>query len=219
MGAQPVLYSKSVFNIFCFIILGISLPGLALRHLMKDLPPHTVLCNESEDNKDLYQLAQKNITGGPSIIFTRYHKAGKTYIRDSPNKCKSIIGLDCNSLYLSTFQGQQPNGLGARWDRDATTLNLVRKDMHPKWQHAEYEWLSWVEHEQAIKIQHQFNGGQVKIGSFTVDGFGVCQSGLLYPGTLELTAKLTGTSVEVNSSCFRSTLNSIASIIIFGARS
>jgi len=143
--------------------------------LLKDLPPqHTVLCNENEENKDLYEIAQKNITGGPSIIFTRYHKAGKTFIRNTSNKCKSLIGLDCNALYLSTFQGQQPNGLGARWDRNINTGNLVRKDMHPKWQHAEYEWLSWEEHQRGITIQHHFNGGQVKVGSFVLDGLGVC---------------------------------------------
>jgi len=157
-----------------FVILGISLPGLALRHLMKDLPKHTILCNENEDNKDLHEIAQRNIVGGPSIIFTRYHEAGKTCIRDSNNKCKAVIGLDCNSLYLSTFLGQQPNGLGARWDRDANTGQLRRKSLHPAWQHAEYEWLSWEQEHRGISIQHQFNGGQVKIGSFVVDGLGVC---------------------------------------------
>ncbi len=126
-----------------FCILGISLPRLALRHLLKDLPPHTILCNENDENKDLHEIAQRNIVGGPSIIFTRYHEAGKIYIRNSKNKCRSIIGLDCNSLYLSTFLGKQSNGLGARWDRDPTSCKLVRKLMHPPWQHAEYVWLSW----------------------------------------------------------------------------
>jgi hypothetical protein len=155
---------------------GISLPGLALRHLLKDLPPHTILCNENEKNKDLHAIARRNITGGPSIINTRHHMRGETKIRDTNKKCKSVIGLDCNSLYLYTFLGQQPNGLGARWDKDRTTGQLVRKDLHKKWQHAEYEWLSWLEHQHGMKIQHNFNGGQVKLGSFSVDGLGVCPS-------------------------------------------
>lgn len=140
--------------------------------MLKDLQRHVILTNENEENKDLHAIAQKNITGGPSIIFTRYHEAGETNIRHSKNKCRSVIGLDCNSLYLYTYEGQMPNGLGARWDLDADTGKLVRKDLHPNWQHAEYEWISWESEQRKMKIQHQFNGGQVKLGHYPVDGFG-----------------------------------------------
>ena len=52
-------------------------------------------------NKDIYRLFKENIVGGPSIIFNRYHEAGKRFIRNDPNKtCQKIIGYDANALYL-----------------------------------------------------------------------------------------------------------------------
>ena len=48
-------------------------------------------------------MFKENIVGGPSIIFNRYHEAGKTL--NNPNKpCQKIIGYDIgydgNALYL-----------------------------------------------------------------------------------------------------------------------
>ena len=55
----------------------------------------------NEKNKDIYQLFKQNIVGGPIIIFNRYHEAGKTFIRDNPNKpCQKIIGYDANAFYI-----------------------------------------------------------------------------------------------------------------------
>ena len=34
-----------------------------------------------EEDKDFFYLSKKNIVGGPSITFHRYHEAGKTKIR------------------------------------------------------------------------------------------------------------------------------------------
>jgi hypothetical protein len=93
-----------------FHFLGVSLPGLAMRHLMKDLGNDVILTNENDKNKDLHEMAKKDISGGPNLAFTRYHRANHTRIRKTKNKCGSIIGLDCNSLYLSTFLGvSSPN--------------------------------------------------------------------------------------------------------------
>ena len=52
-------------------------------------------------NKDIYQMFKENIVGVPSIILNRYREAGKTFIRNNPNKpCQKIIGCDANALYL-----------------------------------------------------------------------------------------------------------------------
>ena len=56
-----------------------------------------------------------NLTGGPSIIFTRYHERNKTKIRkneigEHAKFCKSIAGYDANSLYLSCFGKKFPCG-------------------------------------------------------------------------------------------------------------
>ena len=62
-------------------------------------------------NKDIYCLFKENIVGGPSIIFNRYHEAGKTFIRNNPKKpCQNIIGYDANALYLWDIGQDFPAG-------------------------------------------------------------------------------------------------------------
>ena len=41
---------------------------------------------------NLFYLLKDSIVGGPSIIFTRYHEANKTKIRNGDKLCKKIIG-------------------------------------------------------------------------------------------------------------------------------
>ena len=85
-----------------FMQQAISLPGVAMRvyfNSITDLVAEFHLFNKK--NKDIYQLFKENVVGGPSIIFNRYHEAGKTLIRSNPNKpCQKIIGYDANALYL-----------------------------------------------------------------------------------------------------------------------
>jgi hypothetical protein len=54
------------------------------------------------------------VTGGPSIVFTRYHEAGVTRIRSHQNVksklCKRILGYDANALYPSTMMQDMPVG-------------------------------------------------------------------------------------------------------------
>ena len=77
-----------------FMHQAISLPGVAMRvcfNSITDLAAKFHLFNSK--NKDIYQLFKQNIFSGPSIIFNRYHKAGKTFIRNNPK-------YDVNALYL-----------------------------------------------------------------------------------------------------------------------
>ena len=60
---------------------GISVPGLTLKYLFSYLSPQTYFSLFDKANSDLYHLIRDNNTGGPSIIFHRYHEAGKTKIR------------------------------------------------------------------------------------------------------------------------------------------
>ena len=39
------------------------------------------------------------MTGGPSIVFTRKAVVDETFIRDSSNIFKSIVGIDASQLY------------------------------------------------------------------------------------------------------------------------
>ena len=80
----------------------ISLPGVAMKVCFNSVTdPEAEFHLFNKKNKDIYQLFKQNMVGGPSIIFNRYHEAGKTFIRNNPNKlCQKIIGYDANSLYL-----------------------------------------------------------------------------------------------------------------------
>ena len=56
----------------------LSIPGVARKFLFRDR--HTFSLFGLEDVA-LYKTIKKNIVSGPSIIFTRYHEAGKTRVR------------------------------------------------------------------------------------------------------------------------------------------
>jgi len=62
-----------------------------------------------EKQKQVYDLMQSNIVGGPSIIFNRFAKAGMTRIRGG-KLVQKVIGLDCNGLYLWCLGQQMPCG-------------------------------------------------------------------------------------------------------------
>ena len=53
---------------------GISVPRLTLKHLFVYLSPQTYFSLFDQANSDLYHLIKDNNTGGPSIIFHRYHQ-------------------------------------------------------------------------------------------------------------------------------------------------
>ena len=53
----------------------------------------------TETDKDLVQKFREDMVGGPSIVFTREAVVDETFIRDSGNICKSIVGFDASQLY------------------------------------------------------------------------------------------------------------------------
>ena len=64
-----------------FMHQAISLPGVTMRVCFNSITdPEAEFHLFNEKNKDIYQLFKQNIVGGPSIIFNRYHEAGKTFI-------------------------------------------------------------------------------------------------------------------------------------------
>ena len=58
------------------------------------------------------------MTVGPSIVFTRKAVVDKTYIRNSSNVCKSIVGIDASQLYPFSMCQDMPTGLYTRWEFD-----------------------------------------------------------------------------------------------------
>ena len=95
----------------------------------------------SEANKEVFHKLKKNVVGGPSIIFHRYHEAEKTHIRrprynESTNqwtvsdekKVKKIVGFDANALYLWALSQNMPCGEMKLIETDdmETTLNQIK---------------------------------------------------------------------------------------------
>ena len=51
-----------------------------------------------EGDKDLCEKFREDMTGGPSIVFTRKPVVNQNYIRKSSNNCKTIVGIDASQL-------------------------------------------------------------------------------------------------------------------------
>ena len=150
---------------------GISVPGLTLKYLFSYLSPQTYFSLFDKANSDLYHLIRDNNTGGPSIIFHRYHEAGKTKIRETERGhaaklCQKIVGHDANALYLWAVMQNMPTG--------SYTRRLAENEFKPKGSiKMAIEWLEWVAHKERIHIRHQLNNVEKRVGDrrLPVDGF------------------------------------------------
>ena len=79
-------------------------------------------CKEIRDNckictkNEAYEMLTTGMIGGPSIVFCRYAEAGVSKIRShiyshaDANICRSVQGLDANSLYLFCSGQEMPCG-------------------------------------------------------------------------------------------------------------
>ena len=150
---------------------GVSVPGLTLKYLFSYLSPQTYFSLCDKANSDLYHLIRDNNTGGPSIIFHRYHEAGKTKIREAEKGqdaklCEKIVGYDANALYLWALMQNMPTG--------SYTRRMAENEFKPKSSvRMAIEWLEWVAHKERIQIRHQLNNTEKRIGGrkLPVDGF------------------------------------------------
>ena len=61
--------------------------------------------------KDLHDKICEDMTGGPSIVFTKKAVVDQTYIRTSENIGKSIVGFDASQLYPFSMCHEMPTGL------------------------------------------------------------------------------------------------------------
>ena len=68
----------------------------------------------TETDKDLLQKIGKDMVGGPSIVFTRKTVVDETFILNSRNICKSIVGIDASQLYPYSMCQPMPTGLYMR---------------------------------------------------------------------------------------------------------
>jgi len=93
---------------------AVSLPGVSMHYMLRGAVERGAElytpCREE------YEMLKEAVVGGPSLVFTRYHEAGKTWIRShqvkEPRLCKNMLGYDANTLYLSTMLREMPCGKG-----------------------------------------------------------------------------------------------------------
>ena len=77
--------------------LGYTLPNLANNCLHKSTNEKFYPFCKSD--RDLCEKNRENMTGVPSVVFTRKVVVNKTFIRDSSNVCKSFVEIDASQLY------------------------------------------------------------------------------------------------------------------------
>ena len=154
---------------------AVTLPGLAMKYSFRELGGlfHTF----HQDESDLHGLVMQNIVGGPSIVFKRLAEAGRTRIRPLEAKdgrgrpCKSIIGLDCNALYLFALSQDMPTGPCVV--RRAPDFEPHCSSKKGSYSQAAIRWLQYVARATGRQIRHALNEGEVRLGvrRLPVDGF------------------------------------------------
>ena len=92
--------------------LGCTLPNLAniCLHKSADYKFYPFFSSDS----DLLEKIREDMTGGPSIVFTRKAVAHETFFQKSNNLCISIVGIDACQLYPCFICQDMPTGLETR---------------------------------------------------------------------------------------------------------
>ena len=143
---------------------SVSLPGLTQKYLFMNLSPSDYFVSFSKEHKHLAKLFRDNIIGGPSIIFHRYHERDITLIKGKES-CKKVIGYDANSLYLYCLGKLMPTGYYTVQEEK----NNYR--LETRYSRESIQWLEHVMRTERISIRHAENGGEVRFGNFSVDGY------------------------------------------------
>ena len=140
-----------------------------------------------ESDKDLHDKIREDMTGGPSIVFTRKAVVDQTYIRNSENICKSIVGIDASQLYPFSICQEMPTGLYTQWQLDKNFQKFKARTNKPRT--FENMVMSYLQSQRAeCTIESYYTTGkQKKIDCFSVDGFlcsllhSIRSHGLLFP--------------------------------------
>ena len=149
--------------------LGCTLPNLANICLHKSTSAKFYPFTETD--KDLLQKIREDMVGGPSIVFTRKAVVDETFIRNSENICKSIVGIDASQLYPYSMCQPMPTGLYTRWEYDTESNRF--KPQQNKTRNFENMVMSYFQRQRPeCKIESFYTtGAQKMIDCFKVDGF------------------------------------------------
>ena len=112
--AEAVIKYQAIFfschiNVFK---VAVSAPGIARRWMFHaDRKAGAAFALTDRNDEDLFYTIKQIVVGGPSIVFSRYHEAGKTHLWDKEdNICETIEGFDANALYVWSKGQNMPTG-------------------------------------------------------------------------------------------------------------
>ena len=125
----------------------------------------------NETDKDLLQKIREDMVGGPSIVFTRKAVVDETFIRDSRNNCKSIVGIDASQLYPYSMCQPMPTGLYRRWESERESNRFKPQQNKPR--DFENKVIPNFQRQRPdCQIENLYTTGtQKKIECFKIDGF------------------------------------------------
>ena len=166
MQKMLAFYHKKEFEI---LKLGCTLPNLANICLHKSTSAKIYPFIATD--KELLQKIREDLAGGHSIVFTRKTVVDETFIWNSGNICKSIVGIDASQLYPYSMCQSMPTGLYTRWEYDAESNRF--KPQQNKSRVFEMMVMSYFQRQRPdCKIESfHTTGTQKKIDCFKVDGF------------------------------------------------
>ena len=148
----------------------ISAPGLSRKLLFSTADKQNIpITLFDAKNSDLYYSFKKQCYGGASIIFSRHHKVGQTFIRGNPEHiCKSIFGIDGVALYLYCISQPMPVGFCIRRKEN----NNFKPEINDRAISTIY-WLTWQNEYNNKHILHRYNTGgkERSFVNFKFDGW------------------------------------------------
>ena len=172
VGKMNAIYHQQGFSMFKD---AISLPKLTQKIIFKPLKKDYFV-RFGKPHKHLFKDLRANLTGGPSIIFTRHHEKGKTRIRNGPAICQAVDGFDCNAMYLWATGLPQCTGPYCYRRKDENyKKHSKRKEKgdYIRYSQMAINWLDWIQKTRRIAIRHAENNcnGEMRIENMYVDGF------------------------------------------------
>ena len=149
--------------------LGCTLPNLAIFCLHKSTSAN--FYPFAETDKDLLQTIREDMVGGPSIVFTSKAVVDETFIRNSRNICKSIVGIDASQLYPFSMCQPMQRGLYTRWEYDTESNRF--KPQQNKSKKFENMVLSYFQRQRPdCKVEKFYTTvSQKRIDCLKLDGF------------------------------------------------
>ena len=125
----------------------------------------------TEGDKDLLEKIREVVVGGPSIVFTRKAVVDESFIQNSTNLCKTIVGIDASQLYTYSMCQPMPTGLYTRWDFDSELSRFTpRQNKTRSFGNMVMSYFQQTRPE--CEIESFFKTGrQKRIDCFSVDGF------------------------------------------------